>query len=120
MQSILIFSLSIKYGMGGWAKIDLLCLAMAVMGIGLWQSTKDPALALYASIAADFTGMIPALIKTYRFPETEVWSFYMLDVFAAGFSLLALTVWTAQEFSYPMYILIINLCMVILIIRKNS
>lgn len=119
VQSVLIFILSIKHGMGGWAKEDLLCFGIALLGIILWQTTNQPSLALYASIAADFTGMVPALIKTYRFPETEIWSFFLLDVFAATFSLLAVKSWTVTQFSYPLYLLIINLVMVLLIIRPK-
>lgn len=119
IQSILIFALSIKHGMGGWAGFDIVCLIIATLGILLWQTTKDPTLALYAAIAADFTGMIPAIIKTYRFPETEVWSFFLLDVFAGLFSVFAVSVWTIQELSYPIYIMMINFVMVILIIRPK-
>lgn len=119
LQSILIFGLSINYGMGGWSKIDVLCLIIALSGIALWQTTKEPSLALYASIAADFTGMIPAIIKTYKYPHTEIWSFFLLDVFAATFSLFALKTWTLQEFSYPLYIMIINSIMVLLVIKPK-
>jgi hypothetical protein len=119
LQAILLFVLSIRHGMGGWAKMDFLCLIIALAGIVLWQTTKEPSLALYASIAADFTGMVPAIIKTYKFPHTEIWSFFLLDVFAAIFSLLALKAWTVQEFSYPLYIMIINSIMVLLVIRPK-
>ncbi len=119
IQSIFIFAVSIKRGMGGWEKKDLLCMAIALLGIVLWQTTNNPALALYAAIAADFTGMIPALIKTYHFPETEIWTFYFLDVFAALFSVLAVESWTMEQTSYPIYILLINIVMVVLILRKH-
>lgn len=118
LQSILLFRLSIKHGMGGWAKTDVLCLLVALAGIVLWQTTKEPSLALYASIAADFTGMVPAIIKTYKYPHTEIWSFFLFDVFAAILSLLALKAWTLQEFSYPLYIMVINSIMVLLIIIR--
>jgi hypothetical protein len=118
-QSIVIFALSIKHGMGGWAKIDILCLLIALLGIFLWQTTKDSTLALYCAILADFTGMIPALIKTYYQPETEISSFYLLDVFAGGFSLFAISNWTLQEYSYPIYIMLVNLVMVFLVIRPR-
>ncbi len=119
LQSIIVFTLSIKFGMGGWAKMDLVCLGIALVGIILWKTTNNPIIALYCAIAADFTGMIPALLKTFHFPDTEVWSFYLLDVCAAIFSLLALTSWNIQQSSYPIYIMIINLCMVLLIIRPK-
>jgi hypothetical protein len=119
IQGIVIFALSIKYGMGGWTKLDVSCLIIAAMGIVLWQVTHQPVLALYASIMADFTGSVPTLIKTFRYPDTEVWTFYFLDTFAAGFNLLALHVWTVQQFAYPLYLVFINLSIVILVIRPK-
>lgn len=120
LQSILIFGLSIKRGMGGWAKTDLICLAIALIGIALWKTTDNPTLALYCSIGADFTGMVPAIIKTFRFPETEIWQFFFLDVLAAAFSMLALKAWGVQDFAYPIYIFAINLLMTGLVLRPKT
>jgi len=119
-QSIIIFILSLKWGMGGWAKTDIICLIIAILGILLWKTTNNPTLALYSAIAADFTGMAPAIIKTYKFPETEVWTFFFLDTIAAGFSILALKSFSLQESSYPIYIMLINFTMVLLIIRPKK
>ncbi len=117
IQSIVVFVLSLKFGMGGWGKIDLICFGIALLGIFLWQTTSNPLLGLYASILADFTGIIPALIKTYRFPKTEIVLFYLIDVFAALFNVLAVEQFTVAQASYPIYLMIINLAMVLLIIR---
>jgi hypothetical protein len=119
LQAIAIFSLSLKQGMGGWSKSDIVCLVLALAGIVLWQITKNPVIALYFAVAADFIGMIPAIIKTYRWPKTEIWIFFTLDVFAAIFSLLALKQWTITEYLYPLYIMFINLFMAILIVTPR-
>lgn len=119
IQAIFIFFVSLRRGMGGWSVLDILCLVIALLGIILWQTTKDPAIALYASIGADFTGMIPALIKTYKWPHTEIWTFYVLDVFAGLFSMMAVKQWTPQEYMYPLYITGINLVMALLILRPK-
>lgn len=115
----IIFALSIKYGIGGWAKTDILCLIIALFGIIFWKITSNPTFALFASIISDLAGQIPMLIKTYRFPETEVWTFYFLDVLAAVLSILAITRFTYQEFSYPLYIVFIDTLTIILILRKK-
>lgn len=91
----------------------------SVDGNHIMEVTKNPVIALYFAIGADFTGMIPALIKTYHHPETEVWTFYTLDVFAALFSILALSKWTIAEYSYPTYIMLINLAMALLIVKPR-
>ena len=119
LQAVVIFVLSIKYGMGGWAKTDIICLVIALFGIFLWQTTKNPTLTLYSSIAADFTGMIPAIIKTYRLPQTEIASFFVIDSVAGIFNLLAVKTWTAHEISYPIYIFAINALMVMLVLKPR-
>ncbi len=119
LQAIIIFYLSIQRGMGGWSKIDILCLIIAIIGIIVWQTTNNPILGLYFSILADFTGMIPALIKTYQLPHTEnVW-FFALDTLAGLFTLFAVTTFTAEQIAYPIYIFIINAAMVFLIQRPK-
>lgn len=116
---IVIFILSLKHGMGGRSKTDILCLVLAVIGIVLWQTTKMPIIALFFSIGADFIGMVPTLIKTYHLPKTEIWQSFAFATLAGFFSMLALNSWTIGEFSYPLYIMLINIIMVILIIRPN-
>jgi hypothetical protein len=118
-QSVIIFLLSLKYGMGGRSKTDILCLVMAIIGIISWQITKNPLTALYFAIAADFIGIVPTLIKTYRLPHTEVWTFYVLDVFAATFNFLATEKFTINQYLYPFYIILINLTIVLLIKRLD-
>ena len=49
----------------------------------------------------------------------QKWSFFLLDVFAGLFSVLAVTVWTIQEVSCPLNILLINLVLVLIIIRPK-
>lgn len=119
LQCLVTFGLSIKYGMGGWGKIDIVCLIIALLGIVLWQTTKNPIVALYASILADFTGMIPALVKTFLFPETEIWAYYGFNVIAGLCTVLAIREVSLQSVSYPLYILVINLVMVVIIRRKQ-
>ncbi|HUQ85580.1 MAG TPA: hypothetical protein VM077_04605 [Candidatus Limnocylindrales bacterium] len=120
LQSIIVFVLSFKYGMGGWTKTDVACLIIAIAGIILWQTTNNPVIALYFAIFADFTGMIPTIIKTYHKPNTEVWSFFLLDSVAGAFNLLALSAYAIKDFSYPLYIVIINLLMVLLITKPKT
>jgi hypothetical protein len=118
-QSIVIFGLSLKYGMGGRSKTDIICFLMAFVGIVSWQVTKNPLTALYFAIGADFVGVFPTLIKTYHFPHTEIWMFYFLDVVAATFNILATEKFVVNQYLYPLYIVLINLTVVFLIKRLD-
>jgi hypothetical protein len=116
---LVIFLLSLKYGMGGWSKLDIVCLLIGLSGIVLWQISNDPVLALYSSITADFIGVVPTLVKTYKLPKSESWSFFLIGVFSSGFNLLAAREWSLQEISYPIYLVFINGALVFLIFRKS-
>ncbi len=117
--SWIIFLLSFKYGMGGWEKTDIVCLIIALSGIVLWKATDDPFLALYAAILADFTGMVPTLLKTYHKPHTEVWYFFFLSGISAVCNIVALHTFMFKDYLYPLYLVVINMLMAFLALRKK-
>jgi hypothetical protein len=90
-SAVLIFILSIKYGMGGHSKLDLTCLAIALIAITIWITTKSPIAALYASIIAGKLSYLPIIKKSYLTPETENTLSWGMVVFAAILNLFALT-----------------------------
>ena len=115
--SLIIFILSIWRGMGGWAKEDIFCLVISILGIIFWKSTSNPVYGLAFFIGADFVGQIPMLIKTYRLPKTEVWMFYFLDVVAAVCTIFAAPQWTIQELLYPLYVIALDSTIIYFIVR---
>jgi len=66
-----IFLLSFKYGMGGFSKLDIACLLLALAGITIWVTTDSALLALYFSTFAATIGYLPTIKKAYFYPETE-------------------------------------------------
>jgi len=116
---IVSFILSIKYGIGGWTKIDILCLILALLGICLWISTNNPTLALYASIIADFAGVVPTIIKTFHHPNTEYWFTYFIDTIAGILNIFANKTYSLNAIVFPLYIIFINI-IIILIIYKSA
>ncbi len=119
VQSTLIFILSFKYGVGNWSKMDFLCLGIAAVGIIIWQVTSNPVLALYAAILADFTGISPTLAKTFKRPESESWIYFFIGAIACAFNLAATKIFSIENISYPVYLLLINLTIVLLVFRPK-
>lgn len=119
----MIFVLSIKFGIGGRTKIDLIVLAMALCIIVIWQLTQDAELALYLAILADLVGFFPTIVKSYRMPYTESKIFYMNDTFAGFFNLLSVSTISFNTLAFPLYIFLVNLlclCLIIIGRRKNK
>jgi hypothetical protein len=120
VQALGLFLLCLKRGMGGWSRSDITCLLIAAAGIVLWQVTDQPMVGLLASILADFVGCVPAIIKTYRLPHTEIWQFFAIDTVAAAIGLAASVRFDIFTLSYPLYIFTINAAMVVLIVRGQQ
>jgi len=119
LQAITILLLTLRHGVGGWAKLDIICLVIAFVGVVFWQISNRPIVGLYASIVADFVGYVPAFVKTYRLPSTEDWRFFAMDSSAAFLSLLALATYSAFSSGYPIYLVLVNAGMVALILLRR-
>ena len=118
---VAIFVLSLKYGVGGKDKLDFVVLGLAILAVVIWKVTDNPTLALYMSLLADFIGILPTLIKSYKSPETEDPKFYFSDVLAGLFSILALKTFAFSELVFPAYIFFINLlCVVLILLGRRS
>jgi hypothetical protein len=106
--NLAVFLLSLKYGVGGWNRIDILALSIAFVGVILSVIIKAPFLALLGVILADFAGVIPTLHKTFLLPSSET----TVTWFALGTSsLLAIFSVGSTKFSlllYPVYLTLAN------------
>lgn len=91
LNSFIIFGLSLKYGMGGHSRFDILCLLLAATAIVIWQTTNNPVFAVYLTTLAGFIGYLPTIKKAYRWPLTENLLSWGMYVAAATLNVCALT-----------------------------
>jgi len=119
ISASLIFLLSLKYGMGGWAPLDIACLIIALAGIALWKFTSNPVLALYSSIFANFVCLVPTLTKIYHHPETEIWEFWFITLVSFLLNLFAIKTWTFNAVIFPLYLAAANAITILLILRPR-
>lgn len=117
--SFVILALSFKKGMGGWEATDKIVLLMTVSSLIVWKTTANPLLGLLMSMVTDFVGFIPTVIKTWKWPETEEWKFYLSDVLSSTFSLLSLEDYSLGKSAFPAYILFVNALGVLLILGRR-
>lgn len=91
VTAVLIFVLSLKYGMGGFSALDITCLLLAAIAVVLWINTKNPTVAVYMSTLAALLGYPPIIKKSYLHPETENIASWTLYAIAATLNVFALT-----------------------------
>jgi hypothetical protein len=95
--------LSIKYGVGGWSKFDLICLIGSIVISLLWFFSGSAITALYLFLIIDFFGTLPTIRKTYHFPEQENRLGWAIMVVANFINFFAIERLTFSLLVYPLY-----------------
>jgi hypothetical protein len=119
VQVAIIFALSVKFGMGGKEPFDITCTVLCSMGVILWLATGESLIGLFAGITADFLALLPAMRKMWRYPHTETWVFYAIDVLASV-SILAAGPYGWRAFLYPLYLGLVNSACAVIIVHRRS
>jgi len=96
-------------------KLDIVCGALALVGLVLWLITRSGNMAIVFSIIADALASMPTLIKSWHNPETESVSAYFLGILNIFIGLLVIKVWHFENYAFLVYILIVTVILTILI-----
>ena len=99
--NLLVFLLSLKFGVGGWKKIDVLSLIIAAIGAIISLVARDPLYALYGVVAANAAGTVPTLYKTYFAPKTESSIAWFFISTSSLFGALSVGSWSFNLLLYP-------------------
>lgn len=105
---MVIFLLSIRFGVGGFVRRDIIALIAAAIGLLLWYYTSNAAIALFIAIAVDAIGASLTIIKAYQDPESETMSTWILSGTAGIFGALAVGSWDYVLLAFPVYVVLIN------------
>lgn len=111
--------LSILNRVGVWQTtfFDWLFFGMGVMGLLLWQTLHMPVLALVCAIIADLAFGIPTIIKTYQDPASETPFVWIMASISGMLSMLTISVWAFYEVAYPLYLLLFDSLVLLLVLK---
>ena len=96
---------------------DYLCGACSVLALVLWAITKEPMVAIIFAIASDGFAAVPTIVKSLKHPDTELAVAYMVGLFSALTSFFALKTFGVSELAFPIYLVVVNLFLVVVICR---
>jgi hypothetical protein len=119
VSSILIFVLSIRFGMGGLSKFDIFCMVMAAVGIIIWLITDNPVLTLYFYIGVKAFGLLQTIVKAYYYPKTENILAWTMSATASMLNLFAISNWTPQLALFPLYAMIADSLVAVMLLSAN-
>ncbi len=94
---------------------DFFCGGLSVIGLLLWYITKIGNIAILFSIFADGTAALPTIKKSYQMPETENYKGFFCAAINASITILTIKIWNFAHYGFPLYILLINTLLFVLI-----
>lgn len=99
-------------------KLDFSCGLFSLIGLFLWYITKIGNIAIFFSILSDGLAALPTIIKSFTHPESESYSVYLYAIYNSGIALLTIKVWNFANYGFPMYILLLDVLLFMLIKYK--
>lgn len=115
-----VFLISIKYGDRKLSRNDLLLLCLAGASVLARLVTGDYMLAVLLTTIAALVGFTLTIKKVYRNPKQENALTFFLNGLRNLISMFALSAITFTTFFYPFVIMVANLVVVAVIIRRRS
>lgn len=115
---LLVAILSLRYGYMEWSKLDKACLVAAMISIIPWLLVKDATITLLMNVLIDSTGAIPTIVKTYKEPETEDFTAWLIFFAANTIQLFAINSWNLSVI-YPVYLFLLAGSIVLLIVKDK-
>jgi hypothetical protein len=100
--------LSIRYGEGGWDPLDKFSLIGTLLTIPLWILSGSALLTLIINIFIDFLGILPTIKKSYLDPSGEDTFAWGITALSGVLNMFAIVVWSFSIVIYPLYLLIVN------------
>lgn len=116
--SILLFVTSMKKGVGGTNRLDIVCYVLLGASLVAWYTTGDPYIALLFTIVADFVAFFPVIYRTAKDPKSETQLFYWGGVVGPLLVIAVDTDRSAKNIIFVAYLAIINGFVALLINRQ--
>jgi len=120
LLNLIIFVIAIFRGEKEITRLDKASLLFALSGIALWAITTDPLWSVIIATGVDVVGFVPTARKSYKKPNEEAVTIYMLNGMAFGISLFALQSVNLTTFLYPASLVVTNAVFVTMVMMRRG
>ena len=109
---VILFSILNKNAYWKITTFDMYCGVLAFLALVLYVFTHNLGISILFAILSDFLAAIPTVIKSWKFPETESYSIYIVGMLVNLLGLLTIKNWIFPIYSFSVYIILINLVII--------
>lgn len=103
LLTFIIFVMSIKRGVGGLEKLDIVSLLGAVTGLLLWVVLDTPFASTVCNLSVVTIALIPTLKKAYHSPNSETHITWLIASFSGLLAALSVGAWNYQLLVLPLH-----------------
>lgn len=108
LASITVFILSLRFGVGGFTRLDISALFIATVGVLIAIIAKQPVISIAGVILADLSGAALTVRKTYLQPKSETMVSWLLVGTASLLGVLTVGKMSLGLLMYPVYLMLVN------------
>lgn len=99
-------------------RFDYACAAFGGLSLIIWLWASQPAVAIVMLVLTDGLAALPTIRKAWSSPETETSTAYFAALFGGIVALANVQHWTALQYAFPAYLVLINAVLVFAILRQ--
>ena len=115
----LVFLASVRRGVGGMSRTEVLSLVIATCGLGVSLAVREPLIAVLAVVVAEIPAISLTVRKTLRDPASETASTWLIDGLAGVCALLAVSELSLSQVLYPLHHIVANSCVLAAIVLRR-
>jgi hypothetical protein len=119
LSTCTVFMLSLRNGVGGSTKLDIVVLIGALSGVVIWQILDSPLASIIANLVVALIASIPTYKKAWRVPETETKISYSVGAFAAFLSAVSIGKFDIVLLLLPIYSILYQGTIFLILIRHK-
>ena len=119
LATLTIVILGLRYGVKRYSRFDIVCQALALVGIVLWQITQAGEVAIAIVVAVDMLAALPTIRHAWHDPYAETWQTFVLGTFGSILALFTITQMTFSAFAYPVWITLGNIIIASVILYRR-
>ena len=116
---ILIIATLTKNGFWKITTFDIYCGIFSLLALIIYIFTHNLGISILFAILSDAFASIPTIIKSWKFPETEMWAPYLLPVISNIVGLMIIKDWSFSIYAFGAYFILLDATIVFCIYNKK-
>jgi hypothetical protein len=103
-MAVLVMSFLARRGSWEVTAFDWACGGVCLAAVAVYAATLKGDLAISLLLTAEFFAAVPTVRKSWKAPETETWTVFLVGVVSSGITLLTVRHWTFPTYALSAWI----------------